>query len=143
MLSKGEDSTFYVMVDGAVESAIRDIEEVTINWGLGTVEHSFVGDARKRVTEVNNPVNITIRFKPNSPGLARIVELRRRRAGPLATAGSTRFDFTTSTNYGDEGRARWAFPNLKMGDTSQATPGQGQYQTGSMTFICDEEPKRI
>lgn len=143
MLSKGEDGKLYVLVDGREELVFRNIENIDIDWGFGTENHNFVGEDRTRVTEVNNPITVTVRIKPDSPGLDRLIELRLARAGQLANRQEVRFDLTCSVNFGNAGRSRWAFPDLKVGNTTSNIPGKGQFVTGSMQFICDSEPKRV
>jgi hypothetical protein len=143
MLSKGEDGKLYVLVDGREELVFRNIENIDIDWGLGTEEHMFVGAENTVVTEVNNPVRITVRLKPDGPGFGRLIELRRGRGGSLATRSEVRFDITCSVNHGDAGRDRWAFPDLKIGDGSSNIPGKGQYVNGALTFVCDSGARRL
>lgn len=141
MLARGEDGALAVMVDGQEELVFRDIENIEFDWGFTTEQHNFVGRDRPVTTEANGPCQITVRLKPGSPGFDRLVELRRARATSLATRSNIQFDMTSTVNFGGAGRARWAFPDLKIGSASGTVPGRTQHVTNSMTFICDDPRK--
>lgn len=142
MLARGEDGNLAVMVDGQEELVFRGLENIEIDEGFGTETHNFVNANRPQTTETNGPVTLTVRIKPNSPGFARLVELRRARATSLETRQDIRFDLTCSVNFGGAGRERWAYPDCKIGAASKTIPGRSQHVTGTMTFICDD-PRKI
>lgn len=142
MLSRGEDGKLMVMVDGREELVFRNIEDIGIDWGLTTSEDNFVGRNSAVTSEMNGPAKLTIKIKPDSPGFGRLIELRRARGGSLATRSSVRFDITCAVDFGDGGRERWAFPDVKLEGGSTNVPGRNQHVNATITAICDE-PKKL
>lgn len=143
MLSRGEDGKLTVMVDAREELVFRNVEDIAIDWSFSTEEHNFVGRENTVVTETNGPIKITVKLKPDSPGFGRLIELRRGRAGALASRRAVRFDLTTAVDFGDAGRERWAFPDLKLSDANTNIPGKGQFVNNTLAFICDVGAKRL
>ncbi len=142
MLSRGEDGKLVVMVDGREELVFRNIEDIAIDWGLTTSEDNFVGRNSATTSEMNGPAKLTIKIKPDSPGFGRLIELRRQRAGSLETRSSIKFDITCAVNFGDAGRERWRFPDVKLEAGSTNVPGRNQHVNATITAICDE-PSRM
>lgn len=142
MLARGQDGKLMVMEDGQEVMVFRNLENIDINWGISTTEDNFVGAEHAVTSEVNGPAKLTFRLKPDSPGFGRFVELRRKRAGAHATRTNVRFDITLTINYGDTGRERWSFPDVKIGDANSTVPGRTEHVTGTISATCDN-PKRI
>lgn len=141
MIPRGEDGTFRVMVDGREELCFRNLDDISFDWGLGTDEENFVGAATAQTFEFNGPVKVTVNIKPDSPGFDRLIELRRLRAEPQETRSEVKFDLTSAVNFGDAGRARWRFPDLKLGDGKTAVPGRTGKFTSGLMMICDNPSK--
>lgn len=142
MHAKGEDAKLTVMVDGREELVFRSLESVEFDWGLSTEEYNYVGADRVSTDENNGPCRITMRINPDSPGFGRLIELRRARATPLETRSAVRFDLSSVVNFGDAGRDRWAFPDIKLTDGNSGHTGRTARVTGSIVAICDN-PKRM
>jgi hypothetical protein len=141
MHARGEDAKLIVMVDGAEQLVFRSLENVDINWGLLTDEYNYVGAAHPETDETNGPCTITFRINPDSPDYDKFVDLRRKRALPQETRSEVTFDITSSVNFGDAGRARWRFPDVKISDGNTSIGGRTARVGGGLTAHCDNPSK--
>ena len=132
-----------VMVNGREELIFRSLESMEIDFSITTEEFNYVGAARAETSEMNGSARLTFRVHPDTPGFGRLMELRRRRATPIAERDdSIRFDITTAMDFGDGGRDRWRFHDVKLSDGNQSVAGRTARVAAALTAICDN-PSRM
>lgn len=142
MHARGEDARLTVMVDGREELVFRSLESIDIDFGTTTQEFNYVGAQRPETDEINGPARLTFRINPDSPGFGRLVAYRLDRAQALETRSNVRIDISCAVDFGDAGRDRWRFPDVKLEAMSTGSSGRNARVTGAMTAICDN-PSRM
>lgn len=135
---KGQEVTLRLVREGAPESALTALRDITITLDMATLDEGYLGEKSNRRDEVYNGVSGSLTVVPEGPEIFTFIDFLKRRAQRDPATFGARINLTGRCSFPDGRVSRFVVRDLKFGSLSFNVPGRDQFTNVPLSWVADD-----